>query len=136
MPSNKIPRINEDIQRVLASLLREIKDPRIRQGIISITGVDTTSDLHYTKVYLSVYGLQSENEFNKGLKSATSYLRRELGRALSLRHTPQLQFELDKSIERGSKISTILNSLDIPDSDESSEESVRSISHEYTHDDV
>ena len=111
MPTNRLQRINEDIQRVLASLLRDIKDPRVKQGMLSLTAVDTTSDLRYAKVFLSVYGLRSEKEFMNGLKSASGYLRRELGQSLSLRYTPELQFELDKSIERGAKISSILNSL-------------------------
>jgi len=115
MASKKIQRINEDIRHVLASLLQNIKDPRIQQGMISVTAVDTTGDLHQARVYLSVFGLQSEKEFIKGLKSASGYLRRELGQSLSLRHTPELIFELDKSIERGSKIGTILNTLDIPE---------------------
>ena len=117
MSSNKLPRINEDIQRVLASLLRDIKDPRVNQGMISVTGVDTSGDLHHAKVYLSVYGLESEKEFKKGLKSASGYLRHELGQSLSLRYTPELIFELDHSIERGVKINTILNELDIPEDD-------------------
>jgi len=115
MAFNKIERINEDIQRVLSSLLRDIKDPRIRQGMISVTGVRTTGDLRCAKVYLSVYGLESEKEFRKGLKSAAGYLRRELSRILDLRLTPELTFELDKSIERGARINTILNDLDIPE---------------------
>ena len=115
MPTNRIERINEDIQRVLATSLRNIKDPRINQGIISITSVDTTGDLRYAKVYLSVYGLTSEKELKKGLKSASGFLRRELGLSLSLRYTPELIFELDKSIERGSRINTILSGLDIPE---------------------
>lgn len=114
MPSNKLPRVNEDIQRVLAALLRNIKDPRINQGMISVTGVNTTGDLSHAKIYLSVYGLKSEAEFNKGLKSASGFLRRELGRSLSLRHTPELEFVLDHSIEHGAKINTILNELEIP----------------------
>ena len=117
MQLKKIQRINEDIQRVLASLLRNIKDPRVKQGMISVTGVDTTSDLSKAKVFLSVYGLQSEKEFISGLRSATGYLRHELGQSLSLRHTPELEFELDKSIERGARINTILNDLDIPEDD-------------------
>lgn len=121
MQSNKIQRINEDIQRVLASSLRNIKDPRVNQCMISVMAVDTTSDLRYAKVYLSAFGLESEKEFRKGLKSASGYLRRELGRQLTLRYTPELQFELDKSIERGSRINTILNDLDIPDSSEGDE---------------
>jgi len=114
MSSIKIPRINEDIQRVLSSLLRSIKDPRVRQGLISVTAVDTTGDLRHAKVFLSVYDLQSEKEFYKGLKSASGYLRRELAHSLGLRYTPELIFELDKSIERGARINTILDSLEIP----------------------
>ena len=114
MQTKKIQRINEDIQRVLASLLRGIKDPRVTQGMISVTAVDTTNDLRYSRIYLSVYGLKTEKEFMNGLKSASGFLRRELGQQLSLRYTPELQFELDKSIERGARINTILNDLDIP----------------------
>ena len=117
MPSNKLQRTNEDIHRVLSSLLRNIKDPRVKQGMISITAVDTTGDLRYTKVYLSVLGLESEKEFMKGLKSASGYLRRELGGALSLRYTPEIIFELDKSIEHGAHIKAILNGLDITTED-------------------
>jgi len=111
--SKSILRVNEDIQRELSALLRDIKDPRINQGMISITAVDTSSDLSQAKVYLSVYDLKSRADFIKGLKSASGHLRYELGRALNLRHTPLLQFELDKSLERGANIATILNNLDI-----------------------
>ena len=113
MASGRIERINEDIQRVLSSLLRNIKDPRVKQGMISVTAVDTTGDLRQAKVFLSVFGLKSEKEFLKGLKSASGYLRRELGQSLTLRYTPELVFELDKSIERGARINTILSDLDI-----------------------
>ena len=119
--SKSILRINEDIQRELSALLRDIKDPRINQGMISITAVDTTGDLGQAKVYLSVYDLKSKKDFLKGLKSASGHLRYELGRALSLRHTPQLQFELDESIERGANIASILNELDIPPDEETDE---------------
>jgi len=122
MSSNKIQRINEDIQRVLASRLRDIKDPRVKQGMISVTAVDTTSDLRYAKVFLSVFGLQSEREFMKGLKSAAGYLRHEIGQTLSLRYTPELQFELDKSIEHGARINNILSNLEIPEEDQSNSE--------------
>jgi len=116
--SKSILRINEDIQRELSALLRDVKDPRINQGMISITSVDTSGDLGQAKIRLSVYGLESKKDFMKGLKSASGHLRYELGRALNLRHTPQLQFELDKSIERGAKIASILNDLDIKPDDE------------------
>lgn len=114
MPTNKIQRTNEDIHRVLSTLLRNVKDPRVQQGMISITAVDTTGDLRYSNIFLSVLGLQSEKEFMKGLKSASGWLRRELGSVLSLRYTPELIFHLDKSIEHGAHINDILNELDIP----------------------
>jgi len=113
--SNKLQRINEDIQRVLSVHIRNIKDPRIKQGMLSITAVDTTSDLRQAKIYLSVFGLESEKELFKGLKSASGYLRHELGQSLNLRYTPELQFELDKSIEHGAKITSILSELEIPE---------------------
>ena len=123
--SKSILRINEDIQRELSMLLRNIKDPRINQGMISITKVDTSGDLGVAKVYLSVYDLKSKTDFLKGLKSASGHLRYELGQALKLRHTPKLQFELDKSLERGANIASILNNLDIShdEDDAPSEES-------------
>lgn len=119
MASNKLQRTNEDITRVLSVLLQNVKDPRVNQGMISITGVDTTGDLRYCKVYLSVLGLTSEKEMMKGLKSASGYLRRELGRSLTLRYTPELIFQLDRSIEEGAHINTIINELNIkPEQDE------------------
>ena len=95
MASNRIQRINEDVQRCLAGLIREIKDPRVNQGMISITGVDVTGDLRWCKVYISVLGLESEKEFLKGLRSASGWLRKELGHALSLRYTPVSYTHLD-----------------------------------------
>ena len=76
MASNKLARTNDDIQIVLSKLLREIKDPRVQQGMISVTRVETTGDLRYSKVWLSVMGMQDEKEFRKGLKSASGWLRR------------------------------------------------------------
>ncbi|MDR2589853.1 MAG: 30S ribosome-binding factor RbfA [Oscillospiraceae bacterium] len=110
--SKTIQRINEDIHRELSALLRNVKDPRVKQGMISITAVNTTNDLSKSKVYLSVYGLKSQKEFNKGLKSAAGHLRYELGKALKLRHTPKLIFHLDDSIEHGAKINSLLSDLD------------------------
>ena len=116
MASARIGRINDDIQRILSDRLRQVKDPRVSdQGMITITRVETTGDLRYAKVWLSVYGLKDEKEFKKGLKSASGWLRRELGSTLKLVYTPELVFELDKSIEYGAKISNILENLNIPE---------------------
>ena len=113
MPSNKLARTNDDIQLVMSKLLREIKDPRVNQGMISVTRVETTGDLRYSKIWLSVMGLQNEKEIKKGLKSAAGWLRRELGSSLRLRNTPELTFELDHSIEYGAHINELISNLDI-----------------------
>ena len=118
MASNRLQRTNEDIKLTLSSLLRSVKDPRVQQGMISITGVNTTGDLKYCKVYLSVLGLTSEKEFMKGIKSASGWLRHELGQRLKLRNVPELTFELDHSIEHGARINQILSDLDIPEDEE------------------
>ena len=123
MPSHNLARTNDDIQRVLSAHLREIKDPRVQQGMISVTRVETTGDLHYAKVWLSVLGMRDEKEFKKGLKSAAGWLRREMGQAMTLRYTPELVFEIDRSIEYGAHISELINSLDIQhDEDENAGE--------------
>jgi ribosome-binding factor A len=101
----------------MSELLREVKDPRIQQGLISVTMTDTSSDLKYCKVYVSVLGLKSEKDFKKGIKSASGWLRRELGQRLKLRNVPELTFELDHSIEYGAHINQVLSELDIPEDD-------------------
>lgn len=111
MASNRIGRVNEEIQRELSGLLRTLKDPRIT-GMISITRVDTTSDLKYAKVYVSALDKTAVPGVMKGLKSASGYLRRELGRALDLRNTPELQFVADDSIDRGAHILEVLRGLE------------------------
>ena len=110
MPSNRIGRINEEIQRELADQLRRLKDPRVSQvGMVSITRVDTTSDLRYARVYVSALNCPDEKGLLKGLKSAAGYLRRELGSRVDLRYTPELQFFIDDSIAYGAHILDMLN---------------------------
>ncbi len=121
MSSNYLARTNDDIQFVLSKLIREIKDPRVQQGMISVTRVETTGDLRYSKVWLSVMGMRDEKEFKRGLKSAAGWLRRELGNSMKLRYTPELVFEIDHSIEYGAHISDVINSLDIRQDDEENE---------------
>ena len=118
MANNRLARTNDDIQRVLSELLRNVKDPRVQQGMISVTRVETTGDLRYAKVWLSVYGMENEKEFRRGLKSASGWLRKELARSMSLRYTPELVFELDHSIEYGAHINELISSLDIRQDEE------------------
>ncbi|MCI8971464.1 MAG: 30S ribosome-binding factor RbfA [Oscillibacter sp.] len=109
MASNRIHRINDEIQRELAAQLRNLKDPRVSgTGMVSITRVDTTNDLRYARVYVSVLNKDQEKDVLKGLKSASGFLRRELGHALQLRYTPELQFLGDDSIQHGAHILELL----------------------------
>ena len=111
MASNRINRINEEIQKELSNLLRTVKDPRVAETMISITRVETTPDLRYTKVYVSFLQEDRAADALKGLKSAAGYLRRELGRSLNLRYTPQIMWALDDSITYGAKMLALINSL-------------------------
>lgn len=112
MPSNRIGRINEEIQRELASLIPNVKDPRVT-GMISVTAVETTPDLRWAKVYVSMLDKSSAAQVVKGLKSAAGYLRRELGRALNLRYTPELLFVEDDSIDKGAHILEMLRDPEV-----------------------
>ncbi len=112
MASNRINRINEEIQKALAELLRTVKDPRVSGTMISITRVETTPDLRFSKINVSFLEENKAKDAMKGLDSASGYLRRELGRVLDLRHTPQLQWALDDSITYGAHMLELINSLD------------------------
>ena len=112
MTRNSIGRINEEIQRELSALIRTVKDPRVH-GLVSLTAVETTPDLRYAKVYVSVLDSSDVKEVVKGLKSASGYLRRELGRALPLRYTPELQFVADDSIHQGAHILSMLRDPEV-----------------------
>ena len=116
MASNRIGRINEEIQREMSSLIRTVKDPRVT-GLISVTAVDTTPDLKFCKLYISVLDKSDVAQVLKGLKSASGYLRRELGAKLKLRYTPELVWELDDSITYGAKMLKLINSLEVGSDD-------------------
>ena len=113
MASNRIGRINEEIQKELSNLIRNLKDPRVQDTMISITHVETTPDLRWAKVYVSFLQEDRAADALKGLKSAGGYLRRELGRALNLRYTPELNWALDDSITYGAKMMKLINSLEV-----------------------
>lgn len=112
MPSFKIGRATADVQRELADLLREVKDPRVSK-LLSIIKIDLSADLSYATVYVSaIEGYEKTVESVKGLKNAAGYLRRELGARLKLRKTPELRFIVDNSIEHSAHISRIIDSFE------------------------
>lgn len=113
MASNRIGRINEEIQRELAELIRNLKDPRV-QTMLSVTHVDTTPDLRYAKVFVSALEEEKSRDALKGLKSAAGWLRRELGSRLQLRYTPELVFVEDDSLKYGAHMFDLLSKLNQP----------------------
>lgn len=109
-------RIGEEIRHIVSDLLRKgLKDPRL-DAMISVTGVDVTSDYRYATVYFTVLGTRSDDEFMKeiteGFASSQGFIRREIGRQLKLRHTPELIFRPDCSEEYGRHIEEIIDSLE------------------------
>ena len=113
MPSFKLGRTTEDIHRELSAILREVKDPRVKDCLLSVVRAEVTNDLSYCTVYVSTMeGLSRTKEAVQGLESAAGFIRRELGRRLSLRHVPQLIFKATDSIEYGTHISKLLHDLE------------------------
>lgn len=112
MSNIRLARIGEQIKAELSDLfLREMKDPRI--GFVSITDVEVTPDLRHATVYVSVLGNeQAAEDTLAGLQSAKGFLRGEIGKRIRLRYTPEFHFKLDKSIERGVRISALLREIE------------------------
>lgn len=106
-------RINEEVRREVSVIIRdEIKDPRMT-AMVSVTAVEVTKDLRYAKVFVSVFGKNDEerNSTFEALKSASGYIRREIGQRINLRNTPQIIFEIDNSINYGMKIEELLGKV-------------------------
>ena len=113
MPGHKMGRVTEDVKRELTAILREVKDPRVKDCFLSIVRVEVTNDLSYCTVYVStIEGMERSKTAVAGLKSAAGYIRHELGHRLSLRHVPELLFKATDSIEYGANISRLLNDLE------------------------
>jgi ribosome-binding factor A len=102
-------RVDEAIRVILSdAIARGLKDPRV--GFVTVTGVKTSSDLRHARVYVSVFGDQAERaESLAGLRSAHGFLQRRVAGELTLKHTPMLSFEYDESIDRGMRISELIN---------------------------
>lgn len=110
-------RINDAVALELAVIIREVKDPRVSESMITITSADVTADLKYAKIYYSVLGMDDDKEqmkeLAKGLRSAAGFMRGQLAKRLNLRATPELTFIRDESVAHGVKIAGIINSLNI-----------------------
>ena len=115
MANDRRGRINDETVRVMAELLRGVKDPRVSEAFISVTAAEVTPDLKYAKIYYSVLGGENDSEkmkgIAKGLRSASGYLRRGLAEKLNLRITPELTFVADSSAANGAHIASLLEDI-------------------------
>jgi ribosome-binding factor A len=111
--NRRVERVAELIKREVSQmLLHGIKDDRVGTGMVSVTDVDVSGDLQHAKIYVSIYGTdEAKVETMAGLKSATGYVRSEIGSRVRLRRTPEVVFIEDSSIERGNKVLSLLNQL-------------------------
>src|SRR5215813_14709506 len=106
--SERMRRVNESVRQVLAETLPELKDPRI--GLVTVTGVDTSPDLRHAVVYVSVLGSEKKRQRTLvGLEAAHGVLQSRLARELRMKRTPQLTFEYDPSVERGVRMSRLID---------------------------
>jgi ribosome-binding factor A len=114
MPSRRIERINHLLRQEIADLLtREVKDAALNTALISITDVETSADLRSAKVYFSVYGDEETVEAARThLKRASGFLHHNLKERLDLRHTPHLEFVLDRSLARGDRIMRLMRTIE------------------------
>ncbi len=119
-------RVNDAVALEMATILRNVKDPRVSGAFISVTGADVTPDFKYAKIYYSVLGMdgdkEAEKELAKGLKSAQGFIRGQLAKSLNLRVTPELTFVPDESMKRGVEIAAMINKLEFTDEEEETEE--------------
>ncbi len=111
---NRTDRVRETLKREISEILiRDVKDPRL--GFVTITDVEMSADMRYATVFVSVYGAKKkQQETIKGLTSAARYIRREIGDRVRLRHTPEIRFELDPTIERADKLSRLIAKIHRP----------------------
>jgi ribosome-binding factor A len=113
--TERMRRVNESVRQVLSEALRELKDPRI--GFVTVTGVETSPDLRHAKVFVSVLGSERKRAQSlAGLSAAHGVLQSRLARELRMKRTPTLAFEYDPSVERGVRMSQLIDEL-APDDD-------------------
>ncbi len=123
MSTYKQNRTAEDIKREISAIVRELKDPRISEHLISVARAEVSSDSSYVKVYVSaVEGLDVAKAAAKALTGATGLIRREIGKRLGLRKAPELKFVADNSVEYGMNIIKKLEELSNERKDEEAED--------------
>jgi len=108
--SGRMRRVNESVRQVLSETLPELKDPRI--GFVTVTGVETTTDLRHARVFVSVFGSEKKQQATlDGVAAAHGVLQARIGRELRMKRTPQLTFEYDRTVEEGVRMSKLIDEL-------------------------
>ena len=111
-------RINDEMLKEVATVLREVKDPRVQNAFVSVTGAEVTPDLKYAKIYYSFLQNSDPKEVAKGLKTASGFIRGQIAKRMNLRITPEFTFVHDNSIKHGAHIATLLEGITFSDDGE------------------
>lgn len=114
-------RINDEMLKEVAMILREVKDPRVQNAFVSVTAAEVTPDLKYAKIYYSFLKGDDPKEVAKGLKTAAGFIRGQIAKRMNLRITPELTFVPDNSIKHGAHIATLLEGITFSDENEDAE---------------
>jgi ribosome-binding factor A len=123
MAGHRVDRVSEDIKREIMAVVRELKDPRVQDKLLTVARVEVSSDASYAKVYISAMeGLDTAKTAVKALTGATGYIRRQVGQNLGLRKTPEIKFVADDSISHGMNIVKIMNDLHTDDAEKGATE--------------
>ena len=110
MPKYRINRINDSVAQEVSLILRDVKDPRVSDGMITVTGADVSADLKYAKIFYSSF-TGDDKELRRGLRSAAGFIRGQLAHRLNLRITPELTFVYDPSVSHGAHIAKLLHDI-------------------------
>lgn len=109
---NRMQKVNEELKREIGNIISlKLNNSALKNGLISVTSVDTTPDFRYAKVYVSMIAVGNKKEALKALKKASGFVRTEIAKKVNLKYTPEIVFEFDESIEYGERIDSILRDI-------------------------
>ena len=121
--NNRMQKVNEELKREIGTIITtKMNNTNLKKGLISVTSVDTSSDLKYARVYVSMINVGNKKEALKALKKSSGFIRTEIAKKLNLKNTPELVFEFDESIEYGDRIDNILKEIIKPVQENKNEE--------------
>ncbi len=121
--NNRMQKVNEELKREIGTIITtKMNNTNLKKGLISVTSVETSSDLKYARVYVSMINVGNKKEALKALKKSSGFIRTEIAKKVNLKNTPELVFEFDESIEYGDRIDNILKEIIKPVQENKNEE--------------